>query len=224
MMTGAAYTVIFYLLAASAVVLALAVVHSRRLLRAAIYLMGVLVASAGLYIMLAAEFLAGIQVLVYVGGIVVLIVFAIMLTRSAELLEDHPSGGRQAAGAVAAMLFFALSAAILWTTPFALPDPGSQPVNDALLIGKQLLNAGSGGFVLAFELISLLLLAAAIGGIVVARKTPPPDQPFTSGGDQAGEADVPLPLRQRDALETSAAPGRGGGPKRSGVLERSGTP
>ncbi len=97
-----------------AILAALAVVNARRLLRAAIYLMGVLLASAGLYVMLGAEFLAGVQVLVYVGGIVVLIVFAIMLTRSADLLEDNPSLVRKLLGAVASIGFLLVTVAALW--------------------------------------------------------------------------------------------------------------
>ena len=85
MISDAAYTLLFYAISIITIVFALAVTMSRSLLRAAVYLMMVLLTSACLYIMLDAEFLAGIQVLVYVGGIVVLIVFAVMLTRSAEL-------------------------------------------------------------------------------------------------------------------------------------------
>jgi len=204
-MTEAVYTILFYVLAAMAVVLALAVVNARRLLRAAIYLMGVLTASAGLYVMLSAEFLAGIQVLVYVGGIVVLIVFAIMLTRSAELLEDDPSLHRKIAGAIASIMFLAVTGGILWATPFARLSEGGPAGDSARLIGQKLLDTGPQGYVLPFELISLLLLAAAIGGIVVARKTPPPDQPFTSGGDRPGEAEVQLPLRQSDVRSDGGA-------------------
>lgn len=232
-MNQAAYTVLFYLFAASAVILALAVVNSRRLLRAAIYLMGVLILSAGLYVMLDAEFLAGIQVLVYVGGIVVLIVFAVMLTRSAELIEDHPSPLRMFGGAVAAFAFLGVTGGILYTAPFA-PASGAPLAGDGTrIIGQGLLGAGAGGYVVAFELISLLLLAAAIGGIVVARKTPPPGQPFTSGGDQPGEADVPMPQRQSGTrVQPSRVPPRpivdepreADVPARQrGVLERSGS-
>jgi hypothetical protein len=63
-----------------------------------------------------------------------------------------------------------------------------------------LLDNGAGGYVLPFETVSVLLLVAAIGGIVVARKTPPPDQPFTSGGDRTGEADVRMPNTQRPSV------------------------
>jgi len=199
-MTAAAiYTLLFWCVAASTVLLALAVVNTRKLLRAAVALMGALSTTAALYAMLDAQFLAGVQVLVYVGGIVVLIVFAIMLTRSGELLEDNPTLQRKLVGAVLSIAFLVLSCVALWTTPFAVDRAGKSPENDALAIGRALLDYGPGGYVAPFEVISLLLLAAMIGGIVIARKTPPPDQPFTSGGDLPGETDVYHPLSQRDS-------------------------
>lgn len=202
-----ACAVIFYLLAAAAIGLALAVVNSKRLLRAAIYLMGVLIASAGLYVMLGAEFLAGIQVLVYVGGIVVLIVFAVMLTRSVDLQLDRPTPARGILGAIASIAFLALTVAVIWTAQWAPKHDLQPPANGVALIGQQLLTygelpSGEKGYVLPFEVISLLLLAAVIGGIVVARKSPPRNQPFSTGGDLPGEADLQLPRRQSDPEAT----------------------
>jgi NADH-quinone oxidoreductase subunit J len=199
-------TILFYVLGAAAVALALAVVNTRRLVRAAIYLMGVLAAGAGLYILLGAEFLAGIQVLVYVGGIVVLIVFAVMLTRSADLLVDKPSVGRMILGGATSIAFLALSATIFWSSDFPTVQDGAAPKDNTLAIGQQLLDTGASGYVLPFEVISLLLLAAVIGGIVIARKTPPRNQPFTSGGDLPGEATVQLPRSQDDKAVEGGRP------------------
>ena len=140
-MTAAAYTVLFYVLAAFAVLLAIGVTNAPRLLRAAVYLMGVLMMSAGMYVLLGAEFLAGIQVLVYVGGIVVLIVFAVMLTRSAELQVDYPSPKRKFLAAVASIAFLIFTAAVFWTTQFPTASQGSAPGSDVLAIGKALLAA-----------------------------------------------------------------------------------
>jgi NADH-quinone oxidoreductase subunit J len=194
----AANTILFYVLGAAAVLLALALVNTRRLLRAAIYLMGVLAASAGLYILLGAEFLAGIQVLVYVGGIVVLIVFAVMLTRSADLLVDKPTLGRMILGGATSIAFLILSATTLWFSDFGVIQDGAAPKDNTLAIGKQLLDTGAGGYVLPFEIISLLLLGAIIAGIVIARKAPPRNQPLTSGGDLPGEVTARLPRSQKD--------------------------
>lgn len=197
MMAQAAYTVFFYLLGGMAVLLALGVVFSRKLLRAAVALMAVLTVSAGLYVMLDAEFLAGVQVLVYVGGIVVLIVFAIMLTRSADLLEDQPSLWRMLAGGATAFLFVYLSMSAFLSAPFATVQTQTAP-DSTVAIGRQLLNYGPNGYVLPFEIISLLLLASVLGGIVIARKIPAPGQPFTSGGDLPGEAEFTQPRSQRE--------------------------
>ncbi|HAK94315.1 MAG TPA: NADH-quinone oxidoreductase subunit J [Planctomycetes bacterium] len=201
MMHDAALTVLFYAFGAFAILCALAVVNARRLLRAALALMFVLLASAGLYLLLGAEFLAGIQVLVYVGGIVILIVFAVMLTSASDLLEDHPSLGRMLAGAVASIGFLAFTGVVFARLELGPPAPGAHPPDDASAIGRKLLDFGAEGYVLPFELVSLLLLAAVIGGIVVARKTPPRHQPFTSGGDAPGEADIAMPRSQRDEPE-----------------------
>jgi len=202
----ATLTVMFYLLAFCAVMLALAVVMSRRLLRAAVALMGVLSMSAGLYVLLDASFLAGVQVLVYVGGIVVLIVFAIMLTRSADLFEDRPTLGRKLAGSVVALASGCLVCYLMAASPFdERPFEHSVP-NDVVAIGRRLLDTTKLGYVLPFEVVSLLLLAAVVGGIVIARRTPPIGQPFTSGGDQPGEADFQPPKSQREPT----TPGPGG--------------
>jgi NADH-quinone oxidoreductase subunit J len=191
------FTILFYLFAAMAIIGAIAVTISRRLLRAAIYLMAVLLVTAAFYVMLGAEFLAGIQVLVYIGGIVVLIVFAVMLTQSAHLQLDTPPRYRKIAAALAAIAFAVISSAALLLSDFNITKNAAAPAENARAIGLQLLDRGPNGYVLPFEIISVLLLAAVIGGIVIARKTPPPDQPFTSGGDMPNEADITLPKSQR---------------------------
>lgn len=198
MIASALTTVMFYTIAAGMTMLALAVIFSRKLLRAAVALMAVLMLTAGLYILLHAEFLAGVQVLVYIGGIVVLIVFAIMLTRSSDLLEDHPTPKRMFVGSIAGLaMLFGSCCAIFAPRPSS--DQVFTPVpDDVRAIGVKLLDYGPEGYVLPFELISLLLLAAAIGGIVIARKIPAPEQPFTSGGDLPDEVHFTRPLSQRE--------------------------
>jgi NADH-quinone oxidoreductase subunit J len=196
MMGGVLYTIVFYAFAAIAIALAFAVVMEKQLLRAAVALMGVLAVCAGFYLMLGAEFLAGVQVLVYVGGIVVLIVFAIMVTLSAELQEDRPDVGRRLLGGAASLAFFLLTAGVLMTQSFAQNPGGPPPGNNTEAIGLRLLDYGATGYVLPFEVVSILLLVAILGGIVIARKTPPLDQPFTSGGDAAGEVDITRPKSQ----------------------------
>lgn len=168
----AVQTLLFYGAAAVSLWLAWAVVTSRRILRAAVSLMGVLGASAALYLLLGLQFLAGVQVLVYVGGIVVLLVFAIMLTRTQALLEDHPSDHRHKIGVLAAGALFAANYWALQGLPQSPQAPA--PADDTAQIGKALLDAGPDGYALPFEAVSLLLLAAMIGAIVIARKDQAP--------------------------------------------------
>ena len=170
MLASAIPTLVFYLLAAISLTLAWSVVTGRRILRAAVSLMGVLAASAGLYLLLDSPFLAGVQVLVYVGGIVVLLVFAVMLTRTTELLEDHPTRGRQIVGGAVATGFFLLSYNMMTADAFVGRTLSPLPKNDVAAIGRALLDKGENGYALPFEVVSLLLLAAMIGGIVIARK------------------------------------------------------
>lgn len=199
MISDAVQTVLFYLLAFIVLGMAFVVVTTRRLLRAAVALMAMLTSSAGFYVLLSAEFLTVVQILVYVGGIVVLMVFAIMLTRSADLMEDVPSSARRLMGLGVSAVFSIMSMGVVLTAKFPV-KPDATPPNDSIMaIGKALLDYGPDGYVLPFEVISLLLLAAAIGGIVIARKTPPPEQPFTSGGDLGYEAPHTISLSQDDA-------------------------
>jgi hypothetical protein len=86
---------------------------------------------------------------------------------------------------------------ICLTSSFGISEKAVVPPVNTEAIGMKLLDTGSNGYVLPFEIISVLLLAAMIGGIVVARKTPPPQQPFTSGGDLPGEAQSSMSRSQR---------------------------
>jgi NADH-quinone oxidoreductase subunit J len=186
-------TVLFYAFAALGFSAALGTVCSRLILRAAVCLCCLLAVSSAFYLMLGAEFLAGVQILVYVGGIVVLLVFAIMLTGSSELLESRPTFIHVLGGAGAAIAFLASAVFLLYATPFA--QSNAAPVADTTsALGRKLLDRGPGGYVLPFEIVSLLLLAAAIGGIVVARKTPPPGEP------------APVELESEEPIPEDVAP------------------
>lgn len=201
MIAEATVTIVFYVFAAAAILLSLAVVHARKLLRAAVALMAMLTLSAGFYVLLGAEFLAGAQVLVYVGGIVVLIVFAIMLTRSADLLEDTPRPLRSLFAAITSALFAAVSGTLVWRGTFTPSTLVATEEENTLAIGKKLLDYGATGYIVPFEVVSLLLLGVVLGGIVIARKTPPVDQPFTTGGDEAFEAPHAISLSQHEEAE-----------------------
>jgi len=177
MLTAAFSTLMFFVLLAIAVAFAIAAVVTRRILRSAIYLMGTLATSAAFYVMLGAEFLAGVQILVYVGGIVVLIVFAVMLTSSGELVEDNPSPVRKLLAYVAAMSFYGISVFMYLSTDFRIAGTRTlKPVGSTAEIGRKLLDRGPDGYVLPFEIVSLLLLSVMIGAIVISRKTAAPKE------------------------------------------------
>ncbi len=164
------HTIAFYTLALTSIVAALIVVTAKRIFRAAVALAVVLICGAGFYILLNYDFIAGVQLLVYVGGIVILIVFAVMLTSSLESIEEPPSLGRKALGLFSSLAFLATAVIAFSETKFPLSSiSAEQPKDVAKAVGRKLLDYGAGGYVLPFEVISLLLLASVIGAIVVAR-------------------------------------------------------
>lgn len=159
----------FIILSSVIVVFSILTVLSRTILRAALFLLFVLVATAGLYFMLKYEFLAGIQLTLYAGGIVVLIIFSILLTSKIGSKFDKPK-----LGATLLALGVALSGLVI--TVIALLEFPFVPTTDAAIetnmnvIGNQLLATGKNGYALPFEVISILLLAALIGSIIIAKK------------------------------------------------------
>lgn len=162
----------FYLLTILSAFFAVICVNTRLILRSAVYLMAVLFFVAGIYLTLGLDFLAGIQILVYVGGIVVVLVFAVMLTHSHSVAEKNPHVFRKLLGFLTAATFFLGSWWAVANTP-ALSAKTSELLPrtvDLKTIGRALLDFGASGYVLPFELVSLLLLAVLIGGVVIARK------------------------------------------------------
>jgi len=150
-------------------------VTSRRILRAAIYLLFALAATAGLYLMLNYFFLAAVQIMVYIGGIVVLIIFSVLLTsRISELLEN-PSKKRVITSALVSISGAAVCISAFLNHDFKTVDSPDVEVPMAE-IGTKLLNYGEGGYVLPFEVISILLLAAMIAAIVIAKRDKPEAQ------------------------------------------------
>lgn len=147
-------------------------VTSRQIFRAAIYLLFSLIGIAGLFFWMNYEFVAAVQIIVYVGGITVLIIFSIFLTQQAGERLPRQGAGRQVLGAIAAFCGFALTMVQLFQHHFQqeTSDPLPPTVTN---IGDQMLGVGSGGYALPFELVSILLLAAMIGCIVIALRTKP---------------------------------------------------
>ncbi|MFB3817688.1 MAG: NADH-quinone oxidoreductase subunit J [Candidatus Methylomirabilales bacterium] len=155
---------IFYLLAAFTVWAAAVVVLGKNIVRAAVALIFSFCGVAGIYILLEADFLAAVQVLIYVGGITILLLFAIMLTSriagGVRVVNDQAV----LSGIAGAGLLVGLGYAVLKGVPAvssAPPLPQSTP-----FLGKALLTT----YALPFEAVSILLLAAMVGAIILARK------------------------------------------------------
>lgn len=162
-----ASTIIFYLLAAMTLGSALLAVTSRQLFRSAIYLLFSLIGVAGIYFWMQYEFIAAVQIIVYVGGIVVLIIFSIFLTQQSGEQLPRQSLGRQLFSALAVFCGFALLITQILLHEFPKFSGVAKEVSVAN-IGNELLNIDQSGLALPFEVVSILLLAAMIACIVIA--------------------------------------------------------
>jgi NADH-quinone oxidoreductase subunit J len=161
--------IMFFIFSALILIFSIMTVTTRRILRAAVFLLFVLLATAGIYFMLSYTFLAAVQLTVYAGGIVVLIIFSILLT-------SHISERASMAGKIQAIfsaIVAALGAGVTLYTIYSYSFKATNApaiTSDVKNIGTQLVNTGKDGYALPFEVISVLLLAAMIGAIIVARK------------------------------------------------------
>ena len=159
----------FYLFSGIILIFSLLSITTRRILRAAVYLLFVLVATSGLYFMLKYQFMAAVQLTLYAGGIVVLIIFSILLTSHITHRFKHPELLNLLMGVSVSVFGSVMVIATLLTHQFKVGTTNELPV-DMNEIGNQLLSTGKNGYVLPFELISILLLAAMIAAIVIAKK------------------------------------------------------
>jgi NADH-quinone oxidoreductase subunit J len=158
-------TVAFWVLGIIAVLAALAVVLLRDVFRAALSLVLCFLMVAGLYLTLSADFLAAVQILIYVGAISVLIILAIMLTR--DVHRGSPSNRFRLPAFFIAVVFFAVIAYAMLNTSWQIsttpPLTPTTPAIAGLLFGE-------GGFILPVEIAPVLLLAAILGAIVLVRE------------------------------------------------------
>jgi NADH-quinone oxidoreductase subunit J len=154
---------IFTVLAVVGTVAAVRLVTARNVVHAALLLVVSLAMVAGVYLVLAAEFVAWVQVLIYVGAIVVLLLFGLMLTRAPIGREALDNQQRAVSAIVAAAILGGLSVLALDAFGDAEIDLGRSTTAD---IGTNLFRS----FVLPFEVVSFLLLAALVGAIVLARR------------------------------------------------------
>lgn len=155
-------TVAFGLVSALVLVGAFWVVTLTNLFRAALSLGLVLVGIAGLFLLLQAEFLAFAQILVYVGAILTMVIFAIMLTGELQTSVDAPGSKTRRLALLAAASLFALLVAATQLAPWPQATTDQPPTPAA--IGQQLVTA----LVLPFEVISLVFVAAMVGSMVLA--------------------------------------------------------
>ena len=162
--------IIFYILSAFLLGAAIAAVTTRKIFRAAIWLLFSLMCIAGLYFWMELAFIAAVQIIVYVGGIVVLIIFAVFLTQKSGKQLAKPVTKRAVFGLLAVLFGFTFTSYLIYKNEFA--ETTTRPFTaEVAAIGTQLLSTSSHGYVLPFEVVSILLLAAMVGCIVIAMKT-----------------------------------------------------
>lgn len=158
-------TIVFYLIAVITVVSAAGVAFSRNIVYSAFSLVGTFGGVAGIYVMLGADFVAAVQILIYVGGILVLILFAVMLThRIADVHITNRSVGRFPALILTGLVLALLVATIIESSWNKVDKVANEPTTAQ--IGELFL----GKYLLPFELASLVLLVALIGAVILARK------------------------------------------------------
>lgn len=160
------------MLALLTLVSAVLAVTTRQIFRAAIFLLFALIGIAGLFFWMQYDFVAAVQIVVYVGGITVLIIFSIFLTQQAGDLLPKQKTGRQIFSALAAFCGFVLTIIQLYKHSFTKTTEQALAPGVAT-IGNQMLGIEENGFALPFEVVSILLLAAMIGCIVIALRSKP---------------------------------------------------
>ncbi|MBE2183955.1 MAG: NADH-quinone oxidoreductase subunit J [Anaerolineae bacterium] len=166
-----ASTLVFFIFAVLSIGGALGVVMSRNLIHGALFLIVSLFGGAGLFVLLAAPFMAAVQVLVYIGAIAILIIFAVMLTRSMTNMREVFNRQWWVSAIAAVILLAVLIVGV------ALPVWGPNGTQGDMVLSETTATIQDLGvalvdgnqFVLPFELASLLLTAAMVGAIVIAR-------------------------------------------------------
>ena len=173
------HNIMFVILSVFMVLSSIATVVSKSIIRAATYLLFVLLGTAGIYFLLGYTFLGAVQIMVYAGGIVVLYVFSILLTSGQQEKLSKNTVSKVIASALLSIagfgvFLFMLLKNKLFDSVAALGTPteavGAEN-NSINQIGHFMLSSGEGGYLLPFEAVSLLLLACIVAGLIVARKS-----------------------------------------------------
>lgn len=197
-----ASAIIFYAISALILGAGLLAVTSRKIFRSAIWLLISLIGVAGLYFWMQVEFIAAVQIIVYVGGIVVLIIFSIFLTHQTGKELPKPMMKRTVFSVLAVLLGLGFSYNLI--NEYGFTSSGA-PFNVAVSkLGEQMLSPTEHGFILPFEVVSMLLLAAMIGCIVIAMKSPT-DTPVLQEIEESLEArPTVIPFKEPETIEEEA--------------------
>ena len=164
-MTGSEVGPVFWVLAAVILLSGLLVVSLRNIFHCALFLIICLSGVAGIYILLGAEFLAAAQVLIYVGAVAILMIFAVMLTHQLAGRKIRQTNRYASVGVLVALLFALGARELIVRTPVWKLSTQALPEDVTLLLGRLLLTT----YMLPFEVVSVLLLAALIGAVMLAR-------------------------------------------------------
>jgi NADH:ubiquinone oxidoreductase subunit 6 (subunit J) len=160
------YILAFYGVGAALILAALLVVTRTNIVHSALFMVVAFVAMAGVFVLLNAEFVAAVQVLIYVGAIAVLMIFAIMLTQKAYMARSNPANRQVLWSGVVALAFAVTAVAVFLTTSWKTGAETTPATNTIVTLGQLLFTS----YGLPFEIASVLLLVAVIGSIVVARE------------------------------------------------------
>ncbi len=162
--------IIFYILATIIVFSAVMAVTTQKIIRSATFLLFVLLSTAGLYLLLDYHFLMAVQIAVYAGGVMVLFIFAILLTHEPGVDVKFEKPGRMFLAAVAAFSGLAICGHIIFYNVNKFYTYITQDELQMQDIGMAMMGTDKYQYLLPFEAISMLLLACIIGGIMIARK------------------------------------------------------
>lgn len=163
--------IIFYILAAIIAGGSLMTVISQRIIRSATFLLFVLLATAGLYLLMEYHFLAMVQIAVYAGGVMVLFIFSILLThRPGEEMIVFEKPKKMIFAGLAAFAGLGICGYIIFTNVYKAYEYIALGEMNMKTIGLTMMGTDKYQYLLPFEAVSLLLLACIIGGIMIARK------------------------------------------------------
>lgn len=171
-----ASAIFFYVISVVVLVTAVLSVTTSKIFRSAIWLLFSLMGIAGLYFWMDMNFLAAVQIVVYVGGIVVLIIFSVFLTQGSGQSLPQPAKGRLIFSGLAVLSGLAFTIWCLRGFGFLGVAP-ELPAVEMKVLGREMLSVAAGGYALPFEMVSILLLAAMIACIAIAMKIPADKKP-----------------------------------------------